>query len=102
MQPCLTPAVVLSCSPVLPFILIYVYNVYIHRVVIRPCCQTSAGSSQFFFCPRALDRRKNLLIIRGNFWKFCIKTCCDPSSEPSQHMVSMIKKKNYHQITPVV
>ena len=35
---------------------------------------------------RALDKREYLVIhvIRDNFCKFCTKTWCDPSSEPSQ------------------
>ena len=51
------------------------------------------------------------MIIRDNFCYFCIKTCCDPSSEPSQqdgsdegsqHMVLMRNKKNYPQILPLI
>ena len=51
------------------------------------------------------------MIIRDNFVYFYIKTCCDPSSEPSrregsdersQHIVSIRNKKNNHQILPLI
>ena len=60
---------------------------------------------------RALGKREDLVIIRDNSWYFCIKTCYDPSSEPSrrdgsdkgsQHMVSIRNKKNYHHIFPLI
>ena len=63
--------------------------------------------SFFYGLYRALDKREYLEIIRDNFCHFYIKSCCDPSSEPSQqdssdegsqHMVSMRNKKNCHQI----
>ena len=51
------------------------------------------------------------MIIRDNFCKFCIKTCCNPSSEPSrldgsdegsQHNVSMRNKENGYKILSLI
>ena len=37
----------------------------------------------------ALDKRENLVIIRDNFCKFCIKTCCDPHLNHPNETVQM-------------